>query len=662
MKRFVKLLLLAGLFYQTVNAQGLSDYVRLGDRAYNEGEYYAASQYYKKVLDDLTADSSFTVYPYRAKSSTIKARFFKEYSSVIFKLANSYRLHYDYVQAEEWYFKALAFDNKDFPQTRFWYASMLQANHKYKEALKQFMLFKETYFGTDEFSERVIKEIENCKFAIYELDNPETINLVKLDTQINLAGSNYGSNFLDNDRTILFTSSRPQFKKRNKEEYINAIYMSNKDSIGVWSEPYLAEIPSENEMHQGATSLPLDNDRVYFTRWKGKKRNKESEIFMSRMVDGKWSDPIKLNNNVNGNNIKALHPYYSKSENRIYFSSDKRGGLGKSDIWYAELDTEGQPGTPVNFTEVNTTDDEQTPYYNERTNTFYFSSNGRLNLGGFDIFRIRKKSSGEWGEVLNMGYPYNSGEDDVYYMHGFDPYIVGYFSSDRSSICCLEIYSFTRLFLAIEGTVIDADHGLPIPGAAVSLLDSATLTPIDRTLTDSNGYYFFDIDAKKAYKVLAEKKSYISNKIEFSMTHQTKSDTVMQKPIKLKKFEIGQPIVIKDIFYDFDKATLRPVSMIVLDSLARVLELNPFLEIEISSHTDSKGTDEYNLELSAARAKSVVDYLVSKGINPELLNSRGYGEVFPIAPNILPNGSDNPEGRQLNRRTEFRIRRILSGS
>jgi outer membrane protein OmpA-like peptidoglycan-associated protein len=320
----------------------------------------------------------------------------------------------------------------------------------------------------------------------------------------------------------------------------------------------------------------------------------------------------------------------------------------------------GVPGPARNLgTVINTRDEEQAPFYDAEKKALIFSSDGRVGLGGLDFFSS-EGDFGNWGSPRNLGTPVNSAKDDIYYtaVDKMHPMAKGYISSDRESVCCLELFGIRKISRTINGLILDCDNNLPLTGAKVTLLDTILQKVLQQITLDETGHYSFEVEVKQHYKVMAEKENYFSKAIYVNTDGLVKIDSLMNPTICLKHFEIGKPIILKDIYYDFDKATLRPQSLIVLDTVVSIMRDNPNIIIEMSAHTDSKGKDAYNIKLSQRRAQACVDYLISKGIYTSRMIAKGYGKTRPIAPNTLPGGKDNPEGRQLNRRTEFKVLRV----
>ncbi|MCB0429984.1 MAG: OmpA family protein [Flavobacteriales bacterium] len=329
-----------------------------------------------------------------------------------------------------------------------------------------------------------------------------------------------------------------------------------------------------------------------------------------------------------------------------------------------------------------------TPSYDIETRTMYFSSDGYPSLGGLDIFKVPGEKS-RWKKAENMGYPLNSSADDLYYTISKDR-SEGFFVSNRpggvalkNPTCCDDIYSlkWTKYIrVALAGKVFQVDDSSKVESIEQILqkgsnADQEKFKPVERAVvslflldpsgeeepmfiksdtTDANGDYSITMEQGQDYRVTISKDEYLSRSNNFSTKSFTKSDTLKwNAPIVAIPPE---PIIIRNIYYHFDKSNLTDSAMMTIDTtIYRIMTENPEIVAEISSHTDSRGTDTYNEKLSQKRAESVVKYLISKGIASERLKAKGYGESKPLAPNENPDGSDNPEGRAKNRRTEFKV-------
>ncbi|WP_143309634.1 OmpA family protein [Chitinophaga vietnamensis] len=650
-------------------AQYVYDYKHTADVYYNARDYYSAAQYYNKALGTFKVKSE-QILPYAVAGAAPPSGKIKDYQQVVAKLAESYRMYNDFGNAETWYSQLVGFNNPQFAQARYWYGVCLRANGKYQDALDQFNKFKQSYTASDEISTRVPLEIANCEFAIAEAAKQPRFTIAKVSGNVNEGGANYAPVVLD-PHTLLFTSSRPETpplpatakqpaeknKNKNGNPYVNDLYTAT-GSDNNYDNSQKLKIPVAKGYDQGVSAISPDGKSMYITRWTVKNGVKQAAIYISNRLNGAWSDPKPLGNNVNVEGYSSMQPFVTADGKYLLFASNRPGGMGKNDLWYCVM-SNGVPGSARNMgTAINTKDEEQAPFYDAEKNLLVFSTDGRVGLGGLDFFSS-EGDFGTWSTPVNMGLPLNSPKDDIYYsaLDNTHPFASGFISSDRESVCCLEVFSVKRVRKLASGLVIDCDTHLPLEGATVTLSDSARQKTINKVTLGKDGRYSFEVDPKRSYKIVAEKENYFTKTLSFKTDGLDNSDSLDNPTLCLRHYEIEKPIVLNNIYYDFAKATLRPESKAVLDTVVDILNDNPKLTIEMSAHTDSVGSVKFNDKLSQARAQSCVDYLISRGISPSRLTAKGYGKSRPIAPNSLPNHKDNPAGRQLNRRTEFKVLR-----
>jgi OOP family OmpA-OmpF porin len=662
--KLLKTLLLLCLISTAAHAQFVTNSKRVADVYFHNKEYYAAAEYYKRALQ-ISADSVGFVVPYGFEN-TIKQESPKkdDYEYNVFQLAESLRLYKNFKDAENWYLIARGFSNPKYILSMFWYGETLRANQKYTEAIAAFEDFLSRYKTSDEYLSRARAEIASCQFAIYELRYPRMVKLSKPHNSINQKGSNY-TPVLNADR-FYFTSSRPGGGSGKKEvltdqdnakvmkketPYLNAIYE-------VSGNP-LAETVSINKMTEEARNKEFaapafhpNGKAIFITGWTGDGEKKIYQVSSQNAEN--WSGPVELGTQVNVKGYNSIQPFVTKDGKYLLFSSDQPGSRGKYDLWYCKLSADGTPGKAINMgAAINSPEDEQAPYFNGQTRKLLFSSNGRVGMGGFDFYESEGDFS-SWSVPANLGYPFNSSKDDLYFTPANADDTEGYISSDRESLCCLEVFTIRRFALTVRGTLLDCNTSKPIPNAKVTLKDSLQTFSL---MTDASGSYLFKVNSNRKLSITAEKDKYFTKVLNYTYDEISKNDTLFSPEICLVPFEVDKPIVLKDVLYEFDKAEITEASKVKLDYLYTIMIDNPGIEIELSAHTDSKGADIYNLDLSNRRAKACVDYLISKGISAARMASRGYGETRPVAPNQLPNGKDNPEGRALNRRTEFKVTR-----
>ena len=345
---------------------------------------------------------------------------------------------------------------------------------------------------------------------------------------------------------------------------------------------------------------------------------------------------------------------------RIIFSSDRIGGQGGFDLWMAALDENGNTGTPVNIQNINTAFDEQAPSYHGASKTFVFSSNGRVGMGGYDFYYCKGELE-NLSEPKNFGYPVNSVKDDLYFTSKgparniLEDVIL---SSDREAACCLELFSLSRLkpLKQLTGLVVVCGNSQPLANVKVVVMDTINNTVITETTTDASGRYSFTVEEFLPLKASASDSGYFNNSVTFNGPDDKEEEKYTNPELCLTLIPKPEEAVkVDNVYYDFNKASLQKTSFASLDKLVILLNENPALQIELNSHTDSKGDDTYNQKLSDARAKTVVEYLISKGIDKTRLVPKGYGETVPVAENTNADGTDNPDGRQQNRRTEFKV-------
>lgn len=593
-------------------------------------------------------------------------------------LAKSYMEIRDYERAQRMFMNAYNQDPKKAPDALYYHAQMQKSNMMYDSARINFQRFKKEYKGEEKVLKRqASKEIVFCDSVIKLVGIEYKIMIQHLDTNINKVNSEGAPTNLD-DNTLLFTSLRTE-----KIEYIveddtaksikRKIYKAVREN-GVWKFSGEFEYFNDEDANTGNVCFSPDRKRVYFTRCKPNMMDKMiCHIYMSEKNGDTWSEPVKLPKPVNDPKYTSTMPTVTsdpkKGSDIIYFVSDRPKGKGGMDIWYTVYDKKkNEYKMPKNLgSKVNTSQDEITPFFDNETRVMYFSSDGLGGLGGFDIYRARGDGK-RWTGTQNIGQPINSGADEVYYSISTNRE-EGFFVSNRrggnalkNRTCCDDIYYYKHseyIRIKLKGTVKEqGNESVAVPNATVDVYvrdkKSNDKFIIKTLLTDSLGNYETSIEPGQDYFVVVRKDDFLGTSGDVSTQGITMSKDI-NHDLKLAK-KPKEAIHIPNVLYEFDKSNILASSQINLDTTVfRLMEANPELVIEIQSHTDSKGNELYNLKLSQKRAESVVKYLVGKGIAPERLKAQGYGESMPIAPNENPDGSDNPEGRAKNRRTDFKI-------
>lgn len=605
-------------------------------------------------------------------------------SKVEFKLAECYRKIRNYEKAEFYYDKAYKGNPQKNATALFYYASMLKTHGEYDKAKESFTKFSKEYKGEEKELKKLSKqEIAYCDSAKAIAAKPPKQIVQHLDTTINKVHVELSPVSIS-ENEMLYASLRS-----NQNEYVlegddsanvpvRKFYSAKKEN-GEWKftgEFQGGEFNVAGENVGNAAFTP-DRKKMYFTRckpnWKG---IMVCAIYMTQKVDDRWTEPVKLPKTINNPNYTSTMPTVAmdlqKGNEIVYYVSNRKdGGRGGLDIWYFVYSKKSKMyKAPKNAgVKINTPKNEMTPFFDNETGTLYFSSEGWGGLGGLDVYKVTGDSK-KWTERQNVGQPINSGADDIYYTISKNRE-EGFFVSNRTgavslkhATCCDDIYSYKQtsyIHLKAEGNVKELLSGgteKNIDSAYVELymLDKAQNTEIlvQSVPVDKDGNYTAHVEAGMEYKLVAKRPNYLSATDNLSTKDKMKDETFVTN-FKLTKLPT-HAIAIENISYEFDKSDLTASSKNILDTtIYKIMVLNPEIVVELGSHTDSKGSTEYNQKLSQKRAESVVNYLVSKGIPAQNLKAQGYGETQPVAPNKNKDGSDNPEGRAKNRRTEFKI-------
>lgn len=626
------------------------------DAQYARGEYFDASNTYRKIYNKLTKREE---RPLRGE--------------VAFKMGECYRRLNMSARAAAAYQNAIRYQYPD-SMAIFYMAQAQQAEGKYAQAIKNYEEFleKKPKFRLAEDG------VRGCRNALKLRENP-TRYIVRNAKLFNSRRADFCPQFLDgNFDQLYFTSSTEKATGTKKSEITGTkqcdVFFSKLDEAGNWQRPEPVEGELNTEFDEGATAFSPDGSTMYLARARREPNSGTSvEIYTSQRSEAKWSAPVKYEITADTLSVYG-DPAISPDGTYLYFSSDMPGGYGGKDIWRINL--KERVGTLENLGDViNTAGDERFPYI--RTDSvMYFSSNGHPGMGGLDIFKATKTPSGGWN-VENMGVPMNSPGDDFGITFGKGE--SGFFSSNRNDARGYDhIYSFVKpdLKITISGYVLDRDEE-PVPNAVIRIVGNDGSN--QKAVGKDDGTFQFNLQRGVKYVMMAGAKGYLNGKQEFE------SDTLEQDAEYGVDFILAamhKPQVVENIFYDFDKATLRPESKKALDEMAQMLKDNPHVAIEMASHTDRKGSDKYNEGLSQRRAQSVVDYLVSAGVERERLQPHGYGESSPktvtkriarlypqfkegdVLNEEFINGlspEDQDAADQINRRTEFQVLTVEYG-
>jgi len=598
-------------------------------------------------------------------------------------LAHAYMQIRDYDKAQHMFLNAYKSNSKDAPSALYYHAQMQKSNGLYDSAKINFQKFKKDYDGSDKLLKKfATKEIVFCDSVQKIAKTEKKIVVNHLDSSINKVNTE-GAPFFIDENTIVFTSLRT-----NKKEYIyledtfksakRKLYIAKrKDNEWKYFGEYGNNLNS-SEFNTGNACFSPDKKRIYFTRCNlNSKQEMVCAIYVSEKNGDEWIEPIKLPKNINNPKYTSTMPAVitdpAKGNEVIYFVSNNDEGRGGLDIWFTVYDKKNKTyKNPKNAgNKINTPQNEITPFFDNETRSLYFSSDGLGGLGGYDVFKAVGDGK-KWMSVENVGQPINTGSDDIYFTispnreEGFVVSNRKGSNSLKNNACCDDIYSYKHteyIKINLKGNIsqmIDPDLAIPQATIEVYLTDKKTKEKfLIKTLqSDNDGNYKTRVEANQDYFLVVKKTDFLGNSADVTTIGINTSQDITKNLLMAKKPK--EPIRIPNIQYEFDKSNIVEASKVAIDTTVLSLMIaNPELIIEIQSHTDSKGSDKYNEKLSQQRAESLVAYLISKGIPAERLKAKGYGESKPIAPNENADGSDNPEGRAQNRRTDIKIIGII---
>ncbi|WP_292892461.1 OmpA family protein [Nonlabens sp.] len=617
-KLYIFLILFVGV---AMSAQAQTDKTAKADKLYEQLRYVDAAEAYEKLIKNGVRTQH-----------------------VYTRLGDSYFYNSDFKNAEKNYARAIKNDPQ--AETLYRYAQSLKASQKYdlsNTIMNQFASLKP--------ADDRAKQYKSHPNYIDEILGMKELFTTK-SHQFNTEASDFSA--LQVGNKLYFSSARNENRGKygwNKEPYLD-IYEATIDDAGTVGKPELVKGEVNTKYHEGTLDITPDGKHMFFTRvdyYKGdyeKAVDGESKLTIYRALNagGEWRDVATTS--LESKEYGVGHPSITKDGKMIYFASEAPGGQGGTDIYKAEL-KDGLISNPVNLgPAVNTTGDDSFPYVAD-DNTLYFSSNGHLGLGGLDVFRYKD------GQVTNMGSPVNSPLDDFGFSYS-EATGKGFVSSNREGgKGGDDVYGIEKIEICevvVSVTAVDAKTGMPIPGAIVSLQDAGDNTMPGQT-TDANGVAVFTTDCNLELIARGAKDKYESGEATLSVAEE---ETAMVEVLMMPEPEIVEDkIILNKIYFDLDKANIRPDAALELDRLVGLMKKYPTLEILAETYADIRGADDYNLALTERRANSIIKYIESQGVEASRLKAVGRGEAAPVVD--CASKKCTSEEYELSRRSEFTI-------
>lgn len=575
-----------------------------------------------------------------------------------------------------------------------------QLQYNFEKALYEFGLYRKTLNNNTDAAEIVELNqlMEQCKSGQSLMDHPERVWIDNLGELINSKYAEYAPVISADESLIMFTGKRidgvddaidPETGK-----FFEDIFIAEKDKNGKWGKATNIGRNINTKSHEATAGLSNDGLTmfIYFgSRGMG-------DIYMATKEEDGWSKPKDLGKNINNKKAHETSACMSFDKKWLYFISNREGGKGNHDIWKSPWDEEKEQwGEAVNLGDViNTDGDEIGVVFHPDGRTLYFQSSGHPGMGGYDIFYATMNDDGSWNEPKNIGYPISTPDHDVHFSisasgkhayyssfreeDGFgekDIYMITFLGKEKEPLMSSEdnllasiaapikekliqpkVEVQAKNLAILKGLVLDAETKKPVK-SLLDLVDNGTQTQISQFNNDAQtGKFLMSLPAGKNYGIAAKAEGYLFHSENFDIPADA-GFREYEKIIYLNKIKKGVSIVLRNIFFDTDKYSLKPESKTELDRLIKLLEDNPDLKIEISGHTDTHGSASYNQKLSEDRAGAVVDYLVVAGFARERFEYKGYGEAKPMISDTdrdkMVSSEMKDEADAKNRRTEFMI-------
>ncbi len=506
----------------------------------------------------------------------------------------------------------------------------------------------------DEF-QQAQQTLLSIEFAIKALESPVDFSPTPLPPQVNQFALQYFPAVTVDENTLIYTA------RRGLEPYYDEdIYVVEKDDAGQWGLPSSITNLINTDNNEGACTISADGRTIIFTSCQGRKGLGSCDLYTSTKRGDEWGEPVNMGAPVNSSSWES-QPSLSADGRTLFFSSNRGGGFGKRDLWVTTKGLGGVWNEPINLGDkVNTTGDDISPFIHFNGQDLYFSSNGHIGMGGFDLYKSNRVNE-VWGQVANLGYPINDHEDQVSLFitaEGSKAYYANE-TSENGRILSSEINQFELAESAriahrsnfLTGIVTDSQTGKPLE-AQIRVSDVNTNTLVSEVYSDPlNGVYFVVLTEGQEYAIAINRPGYLFQNLSFDYLEKEGLEPE-RLDIALDPIAVGAQTVLKNIFFKTNEYELQPKSEAQLATIIDFLKRNPRVVVEISGHTDSTGSDELNKELSVNRARSVYQYLIDNKIPSSRISFEGYGSSQPVADN------SSEEGKALNRRIEFKVIRL----
>ncbi len=553
------------------------------------------------------------------------------------------------VEAIAAYTRAVAIDSASFPPVYYIMANLQFELERFPDAKKNYITYL-TYRPKSQVEiQKAERNIRLCDVRSELMKHPVPFNPVNLGPKINTEGFEYINSVSMDEEQMLFT-------RKGISPGENERFFSSRKFAGEWTLALEMEPPVNSQGNQGALCLSPDGMSLFMTCCSRRDSYGSCDLYVSHRRGNSWSEPQNLGPHINSTAWDS-QPCLAADGRTLFFVSTRKGGFGGSDIYKSILQPDGSWSAPENLGDsINTSANEMAPFIHQDGRTLYFSSAGHPGMGGADLFVSRMNSAGNFSKPVNLGYPVNTKNDEINLVinPGGDAAYIS--SAKEGGFGNTDIYRFELPKEArpapvsyVKGKVFDNNDKHPL-AAGFELIDMQSGKTVVNSSSDAvNGEFILSLPVDKDYALNVSCSGYLFYSMNFSVQKNSDRSNPLQLDVPMQPLQVGEKVVLHNIFFKTDKFDLEPDSKAELDKLLAFLNKNPGMKIEISGHTDNVGTELHNIELSQNRANSVFSYLVANGIDKSRLTYKGYGKSMPVDTN------DTPEGRAKNRRTEFKV-------
>ncbi|HUR12449.1 MAG TPA: OmpA family protein [Flavitalea sp.] len=660
------LFLLACTYCMTSTGQVANGPLQLADQYFASGDYYTAANLYEQFLNPKKAQKPVSEFPLNVKKrrGATKNRFSSR-TDILFRQAECYRLANYWVNAAALYKQCEEKNGSRYIDAAYWDAVCQRSLGNYATAEESLNRYLSADHANKEYKEEAAKEMQTLRYIRQQLARSDSglYHTQKLNMPNSTERGAYAFAHISGNQFLVSSTQTDSVQINGVNPHHSRLFyasLSNDSLFEVTPVSLTSAGPLDN---QGASSMSADGKFLYFSQWKNENGQTISSIYYAVKQNDGWSTPILIPR-VNRKGHNSKQPFCSSDGKYLFFASDRPGGSGKFDIWVAPLNSDGTTGEPVNAgSSINTPGDEQSPFYHTTSSTLVFSSNGLPGMGGYDLFSAKGNES-TWSSAENMGHPFNSSRDDIYFFSKektglLTNAVVG---SDRGTGCCLESYLISKnpKTRRLSGIVIDCKNNNPVSNAKL-MLKSASGKTTEAT-TDSAGKYLFDLleDSSTNMTLSISSEAY-KNKVSPVQIRVIDESDLLTDVIINTDVCIEMKLVIKaedvvTIYFDFDKSNLKPAAIEKLNTIAALLKESPNASFQISGYTDGLGSNEYNKILSHKRAVACANYLAKKGVNTKRISYESFGKCCPVEMEKI-NGRDNPYGRSRNRRALIHVQK-----